>query len=339
MSGVPPPPEQSRAPGPDEIRPDEIRLDPTIDQLGAPVVVACSGGADSLGLLVLAAAAGLEPEAVHVDHGLRADSAADAAAVGAAARTLGVPWRTVRVQIEPGGNLEARARDARYDALHSAARDIGAHAILVAHTADDQAETVLLNLLRGSGSAGLAGMARRRGLVVRPLLHLRRAAVRAVVERRGLTIADDPTNTDRRWRRAWIRHDLIPMLDQGAARDVVPILVRQAEVLRAESELLDRMGDDVIERASTGADGSGEPAPTDPTDPTGIDARVIAAAPLAIARRAIRRWLGAPPPSADEVERVLAIARHEIVGTQLAGGRRVARRGGRISITTPDEVP
>ncbi len=291
------------------------------------MVVACSGGADSLGLLVLAHATGLEPIAVHVDHGLRADSADDAQVVAHAASRLGVAWQTVRVHVEPGGNLEARARDARYRALAVAREQTGASAILVAHTADDQAETVLINLMRGSGTAGLAGMARRQGNVVRPLLHLRRAEVRAVVERAGLPIAEDPSNADRRWQRAWIRHDVLPMLERGAKRDLVPILVRQAEIFRAESDLLDGLGDDLIERA------------VDPEQEEALVARVVADAPPPIARRAIRRWLGSPPPSADEVERVLAVVRCECVRTQLAGGTTVQRSSGRISVVASKEVP
>lgn len=307
-----------------------VILDPDADGLRAPVVVACSGGADSLGLLVLAAVAGLEPIAVHVDHGLRAGSAADADVVAVAAHALGVEWRSVRVTIDAGGNLEARARDARYRALHDARAELGATAILVAHTADDQAETVLLNLLRGSGSAGLAGMARRRGAIVRPLLHLRRAEVRAVVEARGLGVVVDPTNADQRWRRAWIRHEVLPMLERGADRDVVPILVRQSEVLRAESDLLDDLGDQLLASARTvdalAAD-------------SGLRTQVLIDASLPIARRAVRRWLGSPPPSADEVERVLAVARGECVATELAGGRRVQRSGGRLSFGDPQELP
>ncbi len=306
---------------------NEVRLDPALDGLTAPVVVACSGGADSLGLLVLAHAAGLEPVAVHVDHGLRAHSADDADVVAHAAERLGVEWRTMRVNVDLGGNLEARARDARYRALADAREQIGATAILVAHTADDQAETVLINLLRGSGISGLAGMARRQGHVVRPLLHVRRAAVRAVVTRAGLPIAEDPTNADRRWQRAWIRHDVLPMLEHGSHRDLVPILVRQAEIFRAESDFLDGLGDDLIERAG-GC-----------TSDAALETRVLANAPLPIARRAIRRWLGPPPPSADEVERVLAVVRCERVGTQLAGGRTVQRSNGRISVAASKEVP
>jgi tRNA(Ile)-lysidine synthase len=290
--------------------------DPAADFAGldAPVVVACSGGADSVALLVLAAEAGLEPVAVHVDHGLRPDSAADVDVVAAAATALGVPWRSVRVAVGAGPNLEARARDARYGALHVAREELGATAILVAHTADDQAETVLLNVLRGSAAAGLAGMPPRRGVVVRPLLGLRRAEVRAVVVAHGLATVDDPTNADVRWRRAWIRHEVLPMLGQGSDRDLVPVLARQAELLRAESDLLDDLGDGLL------TDAGGDAPST----------RVLRAAPLPVARRALRRWLGAPPPSADEIERVLAVVRGECVAAELAGGRRIQRSHGRL---------
>ena len=312
--------------------PAELTLDPVVDGLRAPVVVACSGGADSLGLLVLATAAGLAPIAVHVDHGLRDGSDADADVVAAAAGALGVEWRSVRVQIDAGGNLEARARAARYQALHDARVELCATAILVAHTADDQAETVVMNLLRGSGSAGLAAMARRRDVIVRPLLHMRRAAVRALVEARGFAIVEDPTNADQRWRRAWIRHEVLPMLGRGADRDLVPILVRQAEVLRSESDLLDGLGDQLLASARSAAAGPDGEA-------HGVSAGVLNEAPLAIARRAVRRWLGSPPPSADEVERVLHVARGESVGTELAGGRRVRRSGGRLSMARREELP
>jgi tRNA(Ile)-lysidine synthase len=282
--------------------------------LVAPVVVACSGGADSVALLVLAADAGLAPVAVHVDHGIRADSAADIDLVRRAAESVGVAWRSVRVAVGSGPNLEARARDARYAALRVAREELGATVILVAHTADDQAETVLLNVLRGSAAAGLAGMAPRRGDVVRPLLHLRRDAVRSVAATRGLAVVDDPTNADVRWRRAWIRHEVLPMLGRGSERDLVPVLARQADLLRAESDLLDALGDELLTAA-------GAEAPS---------TRVLRAAAVPVARRALRRWLGSPPPSADEIERLLAVVRGEHVGAELAGGRRVRRSHGRL---------
>ncbi|MFA5882580.1 MAG: tRNA lysidine(34) synthetase TilS, partial [Acidimicrobiia bacterium] len=133
-------------------------LTPWVDRLVAlehvepAPVVACSGGADSVALLALVAATGRTPTAVHVDHGLRADGAAEAAFVARVAARLGAEARAVSIEVSAGPNLEARARDARYVALDAARRAVGASTVLVAHTADDQAETVLLNLMRGSAS-------------------------------------------------------------------------------------------------------------------------------------------------------------------------------------------
>ncbi len=314
--------------GPSSVRDPAIGDATTADFAGLtpPVVVACSGGADSIGLLVLAADAGLAPIAVHVDHGLRADSADDVEVVAVAARQLGVGWHTVAVVVAPGSNLEARARSARYAALHDARRDLGASAILVGHTADDQAETVLLNLLRGSASAGLAGMAPRRGVVARPLLGVRRAAVRAVAVGRGLPVVEDPTNADTRWRRAWIRHEVLPLLERGAQRDLVPVLTRQADVFRSESEFLDGLGDELL----TAAQGP---------DADGLAVLPLRSAPEVVARRALRRWVGTPPPSVDEVERMLTVVRGDRVACELAGGRRVRRAAGRVLVDDPRQLP
>jgi tRNA(Ile)-lysidine synthase len=276
----------------------------------APVVVGCSGGADSLALLALAVDGGLAPIAVHVDHGLRAGSDREAGNVAHAAALLGAGFDARRVTVAPGPNLEARARDVRYDALEAARVEHGATAVLVAHTADDQAETVVLNLLRGSGSAGLAGMPTRRGRVVRPLLGARRADVRAECARRQLTPWEDPSNDDLAFRRNWIRHEVLPLLERGAGRDLTPLLTRQADVLRAESDFLDALA-----RAAWPGEG-------------GARARDLAALPDPLARRAVRCWLGPPPPALDEVDAVLAVARGERRAVDLAGGRRVHRSAG-----------
>ena len=276
----------------------------------APVVVGCSGGADSLALLALAVDGGLAPIAVHVDHGLRPDSDREAGIVADAAARLGAGFDARRVTIAGEANLEARARTARYDALEAARVAHGATAVLVAHTADDQAETVLLNFLRGSGSAGLAGMPARRGRVVRPLLAARRADVRAECARRGLEPWEDPSNDDLTFRRNWIRHEVLPLLERGAGRDLTPLLTRQADVLRAESNFLDAL-------ARAAWPGEGEPRGRD-----------LAALPDALARRAVRCWLGPPPPALDEVDAVLAVARCERRAVDLAGGRRVHRSAG-----------
>jgi tRNA(Ile)-lysidine synthase len=213
------------------------------------------------------------------------------------------------VHVDPGPNVEARARAARYAALPPAA--------LTGHTADDQAETVLLNLLRGAGLDGLAGMDPGR----RPLRRLRRTETRELCAALGLAPVDDPTNDDPAYRRNRVRHELLPLLDAIAARDVVPLLARQADVLRADAALLDELA-----------------AALDPTD-----ARALAAAPAALARRAVRRWLrtagpgGAErhPPDVAATERVLAVARGEAVACELAGGWRVARTGGRLRVEGP----
>ena len=280
--------------------------------LVAPVVVGCSGGADSVALLALAADAGLAPIAVHVDHALRAGSGGEAAAVGAVAARLGGEVRAVRAPVTAGPNLEARAREARYEALERARVELDAAVVLVGHTTDDQAETVLLNVLRGSAGSGLAGMAPRHGHVVRPLLGYRREQTRALCEALGLSVLTDPMNDDRAFRRVAIRHDVLPMLSALAERDLVPVLARQADILRSESEYLDALAT----RAWPDADPP--------------SARALAELPLPLARRAVRQWVGAPPPSSLEVERVLAVAAGDVRGTELAGGRAVRRQAGRL---------
>jgi tRNA(Ile)-lysidine synthase len=286
-----------------------------VRDLAPPVVVGCSGGADSVALLALAVDAGLVPTAVHVDHGLRPGSEREADRVRAIATRLGSDVVTVRASVCHGSNLEARARDARYDALERARVDRGAEVVLVAHTADDQAETVLLNVLRGAAASGLAGMARRNGTIVRPLLSFRRADTRGICDALRLEVLVDPMNDDRAFRRAAIRHDVLPLLGRLAERDLVPVLARQAELLRADSEFLDELA----AVAWPGHDGA--------------RAAALVALPRPLARRAVRQWLGAPPPSAAEVERVLAVAAGDARATELAGGRSVRRSAGLLAVT------
>jgi tRNA(Ile)-lysidine synthase len=282
--------------------------------LDAPVVVGCSGGADSVALLALAVDAGLAPVAVHVDHGLSDGSHFDVDVVRSLAGVLGADFRSAGVSIGRGGNVEARAREARYAALRRARRELGATAVLVAHTQDDQAETVLLNLLRGSGSRGLAGMAQAHDGVVRPLLGMRRHETHALCHALGLPVVHDPMNDDPTFRRVAVRRDVIPLLDRVAGRDLVPVLARQADVLREESDFLDDLA-----RAAWPSD-------------AGTTASGLRALPPVLARRAVRAWLGPPPPARAEVERVLDVARGIARATELAGGRVVRRAEGRLVV-------
>jgi tRNA(Ile)-lysidine synthase len=276
----------------------------TFPEPGTPVTCAVSGGADSLALLALAVEAGCVVTAVHVDHGLRPGSAAEAHVVADAALRFGAAFRSERVAVEPGANLEARARKARYAVLPDDA--------MTGHTADDQAETMLLNLLRGAGPDGLAAMLPGPR---RPILGLRRAETHALCAELGLAPVDDPTNADPAFRRNRVRHELLPVLDDIAGRDVVPILARQAGLMR---ETVDHL-------AAASAD----------LDPT--DARALAVAPVALARVAVRRWLRVcsaecHPPDAAAVERVLAVARNEAVATDVGDGWRVERHAQRLAL-------
>jgi tRNA(Ile)-lysidine synthase len=283
---------------------------------GAPVTCAVSGGADSLALLALVAHAGARATAVHVDHGLRPGSAVEADVVAGAAQRFGAAFRSERAQVGPGPNLEARARTARYALLPAD--------VLTGHTADDQAETVLLNVIRGAGLDGLAGMRPDRR---RPLLGLRRHETRALCAALGLTPVEDPSNTDPAFTRNRVRHEVLPLLDDVARRDVVPLLVRLAAHAREAVDHLDG--------EATGAEGG-----TAGLDVT--DARALAAAPPVLAHRALRAWLRgtdpdeAHPPEAAAVGRVLAVARGEAVGTDVGRGWQVRRSGGRLRLVPPD---
>src|SRR5680860_49757 len=291
--------------------------------LGPPVVVACSGGSDSLALLALAVEAGLRPVAVHVDHGLRPGGRDEADRVASACERVGARFDSRSVTVEPGSNLEARARRARYAVLERARLAHRAGAVLVGYKRQDQAETMLLQLLRGAGSSGLGAMRPRRGSMVRPLLGVRRSDLSAVCRIRGLVTLDDPMNRDSAYRRVLLRREVLPQLVRSARRDLVPVLARQAELLRDESDYLD----DIARAALDAARATPEPGAPELNAPR---ARVIAELESVVARRVVRVWLGAPPPSADEVERVLAVAAGTARAAELTGARRVERHGGRL---------
>ena len=213
---------------------------------GDLVLAACSGGQDSLALAAalafVAPRAGLRAGAVTVDHGLQDGSASRALSVAAVLRGLGLdPVRVETVTVDGAGGPEAAARDARYAALGAAAAGTGAAAVLLGHTLDDQAETVLLGLARGSGSRSLAGMPRQRGLFARPLLGVRRAVTAAACEALGLSAWSDPHNADRRFARVRVRLDALPALEAALGPGVAEALARTAGQLRDDAEVLDEI--------------------------------------------------------------------------------------------------
>lgn len=277
---------------------------------GETVLVALSGGADSVALLHvlsrLAPAWRLTLRAAHVDHGLRPDSARDAAAAAAVAAQLGVPCDVLAARVGRVGSPEAAARAARYRALEACADRVGAHRIAVGHTADDQAETVLMRLLEGAGVRGLAGIPPVRGRIIRPLLEVRRPALVAALAAAGLRWVEDPTNHDPAFLRNRVRHDLLPRLAADYTPAVVPALGRVARAFREASEAIEQVAEAELARLAT-REGTALTLPLAPLRrlPPEIAATVLrlavarvgGRAPLrAWAQRALRRALGLPAP-------------------------------------------
>ncbi|MBV9380946.1 MAG: tRNA lysidine(34) synthetase TilS [Streptosporangiaceae bacterium] len=291
---------------------------------GALVLTACSGGADSLALAAavafVAPRRGLRAGGVTVDHGLQPGSAERAAAVAAELTRLGMdPVLSVPVAVGSAGGPEAAARAARYRALATVAADTRAAAVLLGHTLDDQAETVLLGLARGSGPRSLAGMPASRGVFRRPLLGLRRPVTRAACADQGLRPWEDPHNRDRRFARARVRHEALPALEAALGPGVAEALARTAAQLHADAEFLESISAGC--RAGSGplavASLSGLPA--------AIRTRVLRDAAIAA---------GCPPGALTA--RHVGWLEELITGYRgqrwidLPGGVRAARRGGEV---------
>jgi tRNA(Ile)-lysidine synthase len=279
---------------------------------GTPVDLAVSGGADSTAMALLAHEAGLVATIHHVDHHLRATSGEDADAVARLAKALGFECVVHDVAVEPGGNLESRARAAR--------RGVLPHGAMTAHTMDDLAETILINTMRGAGLDGLAPMMDD---PTKPLVAVRRRELLEVVTSSAQPYCVDESNADTTLLRNKVRLEILPELSAAAGRDLVPVLARQARLIADELAWLDEV---VSVDLSRGLDE--------------VDCRELREWPVARQRRWLRAHLrssdlgdGSHPPSADEVERALAVVRGEVVATELSGGRRLARSGQFLSLT------
>ena len=291
---------------------------------GDLVLAACSGGQDSLALAAALAfvgpRAGLRAGAVTVDHGLQEGSAQRAADLELMLRGLGLdPVRTATVTVAGPGGPEAAARAARYAALEETAADVGAAAVLLGHTLDDQAETVLLGLARGSGPRSLAGMPPRRGLFFRPLLGVRRSVTAAACAALGLPAWSDPHNADRRFARVRVRLDALPALESALGPGVAEALVRTADQLRDDAEVLEKIAS---ERRRADAPMSADSLAV---LPGALRTRVLRSA-------ALEAGCPAGALTAAHVTRIeeLVTDWHGQRGVDLPGGVRAARQSGEV---------
>ncbi|WP_200210219.1 tRNA lysidine(34) synthetase TilS [Micromonospora coerulea] len=303
-----------------------------------PVLVACSGGADSLTLAAatafVAPRLGRRAGLVTVDHGLQPGSAERAAAVARWAVESGLdPVDAVPVTVagRPGGP-EAAAREARYQALVATARRRGAAAVLLGHTRDDQAETVLLALARGAGPRGLAGMPERRELdgvtLLRPLLAVSREETRKACAVLGLTPWEDPHNVDPAYARARVRSDVLPSLVRALGPAVLDNLARTARLVAADTAALDELAAAALTEARS--------------PEGGLVVDTLAAQPVALRTRVLHAWareLGAPPAALSHrhVDALDALVTqwHGQGAVHLPGGLRVARQEGRLTLADP----
>ncbi len=309
---------------------------------GDLVLAACSGGADSLAVAAAVAFVaprdGLRGGGVTVDHGLQPGSAERAAGVAELLRTLGLgPVQSVAVSVASSGAAagpEAAARAARYRALDAVAGQFGAAAVLLGHTLDDQAETVLLGLARGSGGRSLAGMPARHGVYRRPLLAVRRSTTSAACAELGLEPWQDPHNSDSRYTRARVRHQALPALEAALGPGVAEALARTASQLRADAECLDTLA---FAESGQVRDAC--------SDPAGLAARWLLGLPAAIRTRVLRDaaiMAGCPHGAltARHVEQVdaLVTAWHGQRWIDLPGGVRARRRDGMVWFTGIEPV-
>ena len=305
-----------------------------LEPADSTLLVACSGGADSLALAFaarhVAERAGLPYGAVVVDHQLQARSAEVAAQAAATLAGLGFgDVRVVRAEVDltAGLGVEGAARAARYRALDAEQRapdrpstpdgpPAAGSTVLLGHTRDDQAETVLLGLLRGSGTRSLAGMARRVGPYLRPLLDVPRATTAQVCVELGLTPEDDPHNADPAYARSRVRHRVLPRLEAELGPGVTAALARTAFLARDDADLLDAQA-----------------AAADPGTEA-LECAEVAGLPPAVRRRVLLRWLGRCGAGDLALDHVLAVDRllgewHGQRGVAVPGGA-VARREGRL---------
>jgi len=322
---------------------------------GETIVVAVSGGADSTALLLAIEELKTHNKlntgicVAHLDHRLRKSSSKDAKWVADLAARLGFQSVIGRARVlddvlETGDNLEQAARKARYAFLERTAKKASAHYVLTAHTMDDQAETVLMRLMRGSASPGLGGMEALRPLaknssikLVRPLLWARRTEIEAYCRVRKTRFLSDEMNDDLTFSRVRVRKHLLPLMESFNNR-IVEAISRTATQLREDGAVLVGDSDALLQRAAVSNEGDGD------TKPPALDVKVLASAPPALRRRALRQWLSKARGGTRRLEMVHLLAVEKLLEGNVGGrvaelpsGGKVRRRRNRLEFESEND--
>ncbi len=280
---------------------------------GEPLLIGVSGGADSVALLDVLVKSGWQPHVCHLNHKLRgAESDADAEFVGQLAQRYGLPATIEACPVVVGGvsnpdrsrlktaptvsGSENAARRARFGFFAEVAAKTGISKLALAHTADDQVETFLLRLLRGAGVPGLIGIWPERKIgslrVIRPMLGVTRAEVLEYLSAQGLTHREDSTNADRRFLRNRIRHELLPLLEREYNPGIRDVLLRTAEILRDEDDVLARLSESALEGYVPSWPPSERTQPFAAKSWASLQVKALQEQPVAVQRRLLRFWLG-----------------------------------------------
>lgn len=276
------------------------------------ILVACSGGADSIALCAFFYAFELDCGIAYVDHAISGATAECEILVKEIAHIYDFPFYTASLRMAESyvlsSNVEAKAREFRYGALEKIRQTHSYDLIATAHHMDDYVETFLINLIRGTGSKG-ASLQLHNETIVRPLINWRKHDLEEVVKKCGLQFFLDPMNEDKRFVRNRIRHEVIPLLSEISRRDVTPLIARAAQHVANDNSFLDSYASAMWpkDQAST-------------SDLKMLDTQLQV--------HALRVWIGGYPPTNDEMARILEVVHHERTSVQLSGNRTIWRRGG-----------
>ncbi|WNG36237.1 tRNA lysidine(34) synthetase TilS [Archangium violaceum] len=302
--------------------------------VGGSVLLAVSGGADSTALLVGTArvreALSLRVEVATLDHGLRPEARHEVEAVARLAARWGLPCHVRALHLAPGSGVEARAREARYAELEALRRERGLQVVATAHTASDQAETLLMRLVRGTALRGAAGIHRARPFLVRPLIERTREEVEAFLAEQGIPFVTDPMNVDPTFLRTRIRHEVLPVLARAAGFPVVPRLATFARLAAEDEALLGELANGAWSRLVL-ADGS-------------LDAVGVRALEPPLRRRVLARLLSEAGAEVDDASLARALSAVEtgrtvtLRGGGARGGLLLRTTGGRVRCVRPERA-